>query len=193
MIAYLTHELEKNSKQQKIKDILIFASALWSQVESTIYILRHYSNANIHIFFRDEDINNLKPETLSILKEIPYSAYRLDFSSFFKIKKINPQLIIMLCDNAYNIGYRKAKFFSLICKTKLVIFSNILNEIKYYNFSELWRNKGQYIRNLLIISLDLITAPIFFISFVGTVYVIKLFNRKPLPLPEGKDEAKSIK
>lgn len=175
MITYLTDELEKIFRKQKIKDILIFGSALWSQVESTIYILRHCSNADIHIFFRDEDMNNLKSETLSILKEIPYGAYRLDFSSFLKIKKIRPQLIIILCDNAYSIGYRKAKLFSLICKTNPVIFCNILNEIKYYNFSGLWRNKGQFIKNLLIVSIDLITAPIFFVIFVGTVRIIKFF------------------
>lgn len=187
MITYLVDELENNFRKHKIKDVLIFGSALWSQVESTIYILRHFSNANIHVFFRDEDINNLAPFTLPILNEIPHSAYRLDFGSFLKIKKIKPQLILILCDNAYNIGYRKAKFFSLICGSPVVLFSNILNEVKYYNFSLLWKDRGRLIKNLLIIFLDSITAPVFFIFFIGAVNIIKLFNRRPpRPSPTGR-------
>lgn len=177
MTVYLAHELEKIFRQQKIKDILIFASALWSQVESTIYILRHYSNANIHILFRDDDINNLKSEIPSALEGIQYSSYGLDFGSFLKIKKIKPQLIIILCDNAYNIGYRKAKLFSLICNADIVLFNNILNEVIYYDFSELWKNRGQLIRNLLITTIDSIIAPFFFIFFIGIAYIIKVYRK----------------
>lgn len=173
MITYLTEELEKIFRKHKIKDVLIFGSALWNQVESTVYILRHFSNANIHIFFRDEDINNLRPETLPILNEIPHGAYRMDFGSFFRIKKIKPQLTLILCDNVYNIGYRKAKFFSLICGSPIVLFSNIINEIKYYNFSLIWKDRGRLIKNLLVIVLDSIIAPIFFIIFVGMTRIIK--------------------
>lgn len=162
-------------KFENVKDILIFGSALWNQAESTINIIRNQSNANIHIFFRDEDINNLD---LKDLKGVSYSAYRLDLGSFLKIKKIKPQLAIILCDNVYNIGYRKAKLFSLLCGADTVLFSNILNETKYYNLTELWKDRTKHIKNLLIISLDLILAPVFFILFWGIARAIGLLYKK---------------
>lgn len=160
---------------ENVKDILIFGSALWSQTESTINTIRNHSNANIHIFFRDEDINNLD---LKDIKGVSYTPYRLDLGSFLKIRKTRPQLVIILCDNVYNIGYRKAKLFSLLSGADTVLFSNILNETKPYGLKELWKDRTKHIRNLLTISMDLIIAPVFFILFSGTVRVIGLFYKK---------------
>lgn len=174
---YLSEELEKIFKIKKIKDIIIFSSALWSQNESIVCTLRNYTGANIHLFFRDEDINNLNLETLCNSSGIRYNAYRLDISSFLKIKNTKPQLVIILCDNPYNIGYRKAKLFSLICGADTVLFNNILNDVKYFNLKELWRCRTKFIKSSIIVFADSIIAPLFFIIFICIAYILKLAHR----------------
>ena len=174
---YLTEELEKLFKTKDIKNIIIFGSGLWNQTEATIYSVRNYTGANIHIFFRDEDINNLNLEGLSNFPGIRYNSYRLDISSLSRIKRAKPQLAIILCDNPYNIGYRKAKLFSLICGADTVIFNNILNEVRWFNLQGIWKSRRKLMKNLLIAFIDSIAAVLFYFTFVFGVKLIYKFKR----------------
>lgn len=174
---HLSDELKILFKKKTIKDIIVFGSALFNQVESSVYTIRNFSDANINIFFRDEDINNLSLDTLSDFSKIKCNAYRLDLQSFSRIRRIKPQLVIILCDNPYNIGYRKAKIFSILCRPNITIFSNILNEVKYLSLKEFYKNRRKFTKTFVTVLIDSITAPLFYFGFIIYALVLKLVHK----------------